>query len=323
MEPDLDVSDALLPTKRTPQETPTKPNQESQMQKMTIIALLLSSGSAFATDARTSALSDNVGITDDTDFMTYASRTDDVGDNAWLNYGGALSGAASWDGHALTVSGAEGAAAFGWYNGKGDSGYSAGIGLDEATNTLSLGGSYSMSDGDDDMAFGGSIDKGEEDIGIALGVSSRSFEDGGVTAWGAGLGYSGDIDIAGNYAMGTNLGDGGALTIGPAVGVTMPEEGDMALDLDLANVNLAGEFMFNDWFGLRGSVTAGVGLEGLTGGGDMYLSATGASGFGAAFAADGANIDITVDPSAVLAGPYFLTGNVSGHAVTMSARFDI
>ena len=205
------------------------------MQKMTIIALLLSSGTAFATDARSDALSDNVGITDDTDFMTYASRTDDVGDNVWLNYAGALSGAAAWDGHALAISAAEGAASFGWYNGDGDSGYSAALGLDEATNTLSIGGSYSMSDGDDDMAFGGAIDKGEEDIGVALGVSSRSFKDGGVTAWGAGLGYTGDIDIAGNYAMGTNLGDGGALTIGPAVGVTMPEEGDMALDLDLAN----------------------------------------------------------------------------------------
>ena len=79
--------------------------------------------------------------------------------------------------------------------------------------------------------------------------------------------------------------------VGPAVGVMVPDGGDMVLDLDLANVNLAGEFMFNEWFGLRGSVTAGLGLEGLTGGDDMHLSATGASGFGAAFVADGATID--------------------------------
>lgn len=302
------------------------------MQKFTLIALLLSSSSAFATSSRTAALSGNGGITDDTDFMTYASRTDES-DSVWLDYSGALSGAGAWGGSAVTIAGGDGVLGVGWYNDGGDTGYSASLGLNEADHSLAVGGSYSMTDGGSDMAVGGGVVSGEDAAGdstlsVAVGVSSRDLTDDAATLWGAGLTYDDvGIGLGGSYAMGNRFGadnSTGAFTYGPSLGVDMPSEGDMALDLNLVDMNLGGEFAITDWFGLRGSVTASIGLEEVATDADMYVSAGAGSAFGAGFSADGCNIDVTVDPANLLGMPHFLTGVESdGFAAMMSARFDI
>ncbi len=63
------------------------------------VVLSATAASAFATNARTEALSGSLGIEDDTDFATFASETGEAGDNVWLNSG--ETGAVSWDGKVL------------------------------------------------------------------------------------------------------------------------------------------------------------------------------------------------------------------------------
>ena len=279
---------------------------------------------AHATDARMSALSGNVGIEDDTDFATYASETGEVDGNAWMNYDGALTGAMAWDGNAVSINMNDGAT-MGWSNSSGDTGYSASLGYNNETEGIALGGSYSTADRSDglaNMAFGGGLTMVDDDIGVNLGASSRTLTDDAVTAWGAGLGYSATgINVGGNYVMGHRFGDSAAFTYGPGVGIDMPDGGDMAIDLNLVQANMASEFMFNDWFGLRGSVTGTLALEDLTG--DMTPSMNVGSAFGAALSSDAAAIDLMVDPAQILGGPYFLTGNASGAAAYMSIRVAI
>jgi hypothetical protein len=279
---------------------------------------------AHATDARMSALSGNVGIEDDTDFTTYASETGEVGGNAWMNYAGALTGAVAWDGNAVSINDDNGAT-MGWYSSSGDTGYSASLGYDNETEVIALGGSWSTADRSDglaNMAFGGGLTMDDDDIGVKFGASSRTLTDDAVTAWRAVLDYSDTgIEVDGNYVMGHRFGDSAAFTYGPGVVVDMPDGGDMAINLELVQANMASEFMFNDWFGLRGSVTGTLALENLTG--EMTTSMNVDSAFGATLSSDAAAIDLKVDPAQILGGPYFLTGNASGAAAYMSIRVAI
>jgi hypothetical protein len=279
---------------------------------------------AHATDARIDALSGNVGIEDDTDFTTYASETGEVGGNAWMNYDGALTGAVAWDGNAVSINDDNGAT-MGWYSSSGDTGYSASLGYDNETEVIALGGSWSTADRSDglaNMAFGGGLTMDDDDIGVKFGASSRTLTDDAVTAWRAVLDYSDTgIEVDGNYVMGHRFGDSAAFTYGPGVVVDMPDGGDMAINLELVEANMASEFMFNDWFGLRGSVTGTLALENLTG--EMTTSMNVDSAFGATLSSDAAAIDLKVDPAQILGGPYFLTGNASGAAAYMSIRVAI
>lgn len=325
--------------------------------------LMLWSGSAMATDTRMDALSGNLGMADDTDYQTFASQTDEASDNVWMDYDGANLGAAiSFDSNAVSMSQGDLGTSFGWSSSSGDSGYS--VGLDMAsTDALSLSGSYSMSNGDNDMAFGGSVLSANETTGVALGAMSRTLTDSDVTAWGVGLGYNdGNIDAGGGYWMGTVMGgdaSNAALTVGPSVDVSMPDGGDLAWGLSLVGVNLAGEFMFNDWIGIRGSATGSVDVassSGAAGGGQGTTSksststtssttgtTTGTGGgngggadessidigtsygtaMGATFKSDAGAIDLLIDAGQLLGGPYFLTGAGTGPAIALSARFDI
>jgi len=155
---------------------------------------------------------------------------------------------------------------------------------------------------------------------------SRTLTDDSVTAWGAFINTdTANHNVNALYYTGYRFSDSVALTMGPGVDIMVPEEGDMTIGLTLADLNLAGEFMFNDWIGMRGSVTGSVGLDNLTGGneGEMAVVSGVGAGFGATFASDNGSIDINIDPSQVLGGPYFLTGNPMGTAANMSIRFDI
>jgi hypothetical protein len=161
-------------------------------------------------------------------------------------------------------------------------------------------------------------------MGVSAGAVSRSLTDDEETAWGAGVDYNdGSIALGGNYDMGVRFGtdtSNAALTYGAGLSVDMPDGGDMAASLSIGNLNLAGEFMFNDWVGIRGSVTSGLSYD-VTG--DGGLSGGGGSMFGATFHSDGADIDLLVSPDQLTGGPYFLTGNAMGSVAVMSARFDI
>jgi hypothetical protein len=295
------------------------------MQKLSLLVLILWSGTAMATETRMDALSNNVGIADDTDYQIFASQTDEAGDNVWLDYDGSLGGAVSGNGTAVSISsGAFGDAAFGWYNSSGDTGYSVGLDIG-ATDSLGLNGSYSKSNGDNDMAFSGAVAMAGEAVGVAAGVMSRTLTDSDVSAWGANLMYNdGNIDVAGGYAVGWVMGSDAstaAMTVGPTLGVSMPDGGDMALDISLAAANLAGEFMFNDWVGVRGSVTGSLDIVDPTG--ELNVATSIGSAMGGTFHSDAGAIDITFAPAQLLGGPYFLTGAGTGAAVAFSARFAI
>ena len=299
------------------------------MKKLTITALALLSSSAFATDARVAAHQGNAAITDDTDYQSYYARTDNGKDNITFDAAGTgLAGAYRADGMALTMDANEGGTgtAFGIYSADGDTGW--GLGADIAgLEAITIGGGYGMADGKDDMAFFGSLSMVGDAIGLGAGVRSRALSDDDVTVWGAGVDYSDvGIDLGANYGMGwrykTDRSRGG-LTVGPALGVSMPDGGDMAIDLTLADVNLAGEFSLNDWFGLRGSVASGLAVVDPTG--DLDIAGKAISpAFGASIDFEGADLDFVVDPTSVMNGPYFLTGATSGtFAAMMSARFEI
>lgn len=299
------------------------------MKTLTITALALLSSSAFATDARVAAHQGNAAITDDTDYQSYYARTDNGKDSIWFDSAGAgLSGAYRNAGAAVTMdANADGSGtAFGIFSADGDAGW--GIGADIAgLEAITIGGGYGMSDGKDDMAFYGNLSMIGDAIGLGAGVRSRALTDDDVTVWGAGLDYSdAGIGIGANYGMGwrykTDRSRGG-LTVGPAVGVDMPDGGDMAIDLSLVDVNLAGEFALNDWFGLRGSVASGVAVVDMMGDLDVAGKAL-SPAFGASIDFEGADLDFVIDPTSVMNGPYFLTGAGSeGFAAMMSARFDI
>jgi len=300
------------------------------MKKLSLAAIALFSTSALATDARTAAHQSNAGMSDDTDYRSYFSRTDNAKkDSVWFdldNTGtGVLSGAYRADGRSLTLAQGEGATDIGYYAADGDTGYAVGLELVDM-ETFTLGGGYGKSSGDNDMAFYGSLGKTADAMAITAGVRSRDLTKSDVTVWGAQVDNN-DLGntLSGAYGMGMRFKTDrskAAVTVGPSLGVAMPEGGDMAIDLHLADVNIAGEFALNDWFGLRGSVVSGLAVVDPTG--ELDLMTTGVSpAFGASLDFEGADIDLVIDPNSVMNGPYFLTGAASAPAIQMSARFDI
>ena len=303
------------------------------MKKLSLAALALYSTSAMATDARVAAHQENAGMRDSVDYRTYLSKTDDGPDSVFFdldnNGTGVLSGAYKAGGTSLTLAqNATGdATEVGFYSADGDSGY--GVGL-EVINMegFSLGGGYGTTSGDTDMSYGGQLSKAGDDIGVSLGVVSRELTKSDVKTWSVGLthGEAGQ-NIAANYGMGWRYaGDRSkaAVTVGPNAGITMPSEGDMAIDLSLVSANIAGEFALNDWFGLRGSVVSDMMVVVPTGDAEFDVGTSGVSAmFGASLDFEGADIDLVIDPNNVMNGPYFLTGAASAPAAMMSARFDI
>ena len=299
------------------------------MKKITVTALTLFSSSAFATDARVAAHQGNAAITDDTDYQSYYARTDNGKDSIWFDTTGTgLSGSYRNDGAAVTMdANADGSGtAFGVYSADGDSGFVVGADI-SSLEAITIGGGYGMSDGKDDMAFFGNLSMIGDALGVNAGVRSRALTDDDVSVWGAAVDYSDvGIGVSGNYGMGwrykTDRSRGG-LTLGPSVGLDMPDGGDMAVELSLVDVNIAGEFSLNDWFGLRGSVVSGLDVVDITGDLDVMGQAI-SPAFGASIDFEGADLDFVIDPVSVMNGPYFLTGADSeSFAMMMSARFDI
>jgi hypothetical protein len=314
------------------QSSDRKPNpiKEKPMKKLSLVAIALFSTSAVATDARTAAHQNNAGMSDDTDYRSYFSRTDNSKkDSVWFdldNAGtGVLSGAYRADGRSMTLAQGVNATNMGYYSADGDTGYAVGLELVNM-ETFTVGGGYGTSSGDNDMAFYGSLAKSADIMGLSAGVRSRDLSQSDVTVWGAQVDHNelGNT-LSGGYGMGMRFKTDrskAAVTVGPALSVAMPEGGDMAIDLHIADVNIAGEFALNDWFGLRGSVVSGLALVDPTG--ELDLATTGvAPMFGASLDFEGADIDLVIDPNSVMNGPYFLTGAASAPAVHMSARFDI
>jgi hypothetical protein len=315
------------------------------MRTLSVTALALFSTSAFATDARTAAHQNNVGIQDDVDYRTYYSRTDNGKDSMWFDLEGSESAEASEggeaapegalaasykaDGRSISLEqSTTGGTAIGYYSASGDNGF--GVMLDVANkDTIAVGGGYGMTNGKTDMAFSGAVAKGEDNTDVRLNIVSRTLNDDDVSAWGADIGYIGKgISVDGQYRYGWRFkGDRSraGVTLGPNVNVFKPEEGDMDIGLTLAEINIAGEFKLNDWFGLRGSVVSG--LDAVIPMGDKefdVMTSPVSPMFGASLDFEGADIDFTIDPRRVLDGPYFLTGNTGeSFAAMMSARFDI
>lgn len=300
------------------------------MKTLSLTALALLSTSAMATDARVAAHQGNAGIRDSTDYRTYVSRTDDGDDSIFFDLDssdGVMSGAYKANGTSVALSqNATGdATSIQYYSADGDTGYGVGLEVIDMEN-FSVGGGYGTTSGDTDLVYGGQIIKTGDDIGILVGVFSRELTKKDVTTWNATLshGEAGQV-INGSYGMGVrHNGDRSkaAMTLGPSVGVNLPSEGDMTIDLSLVSANIAGEFALNDWFGLRGSVVSDLMVVDPTG--ELDLASSGVSPmFGASIDFEGADIDMVIDPSSVLNGPYFLTGAASAPAMMMSARFDI
>jgi hypothetical protein len=159
---------------------------------------------ANATDSRVTALSGNVGITDDTDFTRFASETGQMGDHAWLNYDGlTLGGAMSWGSNAVMLNQGANGAAIGYYNSSGDTGYNASFAYDGNTEGMTFGGGYAMADRSDglgNMAFGGQVMLVDDSLGIMANAISRTLTDDSVTSWGASAAYSdAGIGLGGGY----------------------------------------------------------------------------------------------------------------------------
>lgn len=296
------------------------------MKKIALAALMLTSSSAFATSTRVASHQGNLGLADGTDYSRLSSLTDDAGNNAWFDYaaGGSLAGAATWDGNGVSFAQGEDRVDFSWNNANGDTGYRVDAGISNM-EALSVGGSYGMSAGGTDSDMGASVDMNGDSMGFGAHYWARALTDDSVTAYGAIVGKDdAGITIDGGYFMGNVFGSDAskaALTYGPAVGVALPDGGDMALDVSVVAANLAGEVTVKDWIGIRGSVAASLDLVDPTG--ELDLATSMSTGFGASINTDSVNIDLMLSPDAILGGPHFLTGAGTGSAAAFSARFDI
>ena len=295
------------------------------MKKIALTALMLTSTTAFATSTRVASHQGNLGLADGTDYTMLSSLTDDAGNNAWFDYDGAsLAGAATFGGNGVSFAQGEDRVDFSWNHASGDTGYRVDLGI-ASTEAMSVGGAYGMSSGGTDSDFGAGVDKNGDAIGFGAHYWARTLTDSDVTAYGVMADYS-DLgtNVMGGYFMGSVWGGDAskaALTYGPALHVAMPEGGDMALDVSLVEANLAGEVTVKDWIGIRGSVAASLDLVDPTG--ELDVATSMSTGFGASINTDSVDIDLMVDPSAVLGGPHFLTGAGTGAAAAFSARFDI
>lgn len=295
------------------------------MNKFILSGLVLISATAGATETRTNALGNNLGMADDTDYQMFANTTGDAGDSVTLDVNGeVLTGAMMFGSNALTIQEGQFGSHLGWHHSSGDSGYSVGLDMG-STESFALDGSYSMARGDSNMAFGGALSMNGDDMGIDAGIMSRKLSDSDVTAWGAGVSMDGgNINIGGMYAMGWVMGgdaSNAALTVGPALNVGMPDGGDMRIDMSLLAANLAGEFMFNDWIGIRGGVVGALNVADATG--DLGVSTDMGATLGGTFHSDAGDLDLMYAPTQLLGGPHFITGAGTGAAVSLSARFAI
>ncbi len=300
------------------------------MKTLSLAALTLMSTSAFATTARVAAHQGNAGITDDTSYRTYFSKVDNGKDSMWFDAtGDTLAGAYKADGHSMTIEQSEaGSTAVGYYASL-DKNSAYAVNFDIAsTKAFVIGGGYGMSDGGNDMAFSGSIGKTADGTSLSISARGRDLSKKEVSAWTADFGYDDGITVDGGYVMGWRFKTDrskAAVTVGPNLGISSPSEGDTSMTLSLAQVNVAGEFALNDWFGLRGSVLTSLDVVEPIDGGSMDIMSTGVSpAFGASVDFDGADLDFVIDPQSIMNGPYFMTGAASeSFAMMMSARFDI
>jgi hypothetical protein len=269
----------------------------------------------------------NVGLTDETHYTTYASKTDDVGNNGWFDYtkDGTFGASATWDGSGVSFAEGDDRVDFSWYNADGDTGYRVEAGI-ASKDAMTFGGAYGMTSGDTDMDFGAAVEKAGDTWGGDVHVRSRTLTDSDVTAYSVDIEKTNaSIDGAANYARGSVWGGDAskaALTYGPGIRVAKPKGSDLALGVDLVQTNLAGEVTVKDWLGIRGSVTAALSL-GESVFNKVALSTTMSTGFGASISTDNVDIDLMLSPEAILGGPHFLTGTGARPPLALSARFDI
>jgi len=244
--------------------------------------------------------------------------------------GGVLSATYKADGRSMRIEqNTAGSSDMSYYAADGDTGYMVMLRAINKDN-VTVGGGYGITSGKSDMAYGGAFTKGEDNTDITAYIQSRDLTKSEVTAYGANLAYQGkNIIIDGAYDMGWRFKTDrsrAAVTLGPRAGITKPEEGDMAIDLTLAQINIAGEFAINDWFGLRGSVVSALDANVPMGDEEFdIMTAPVTPAFGASIDFEGVDIDFTISPDKVMDGPFFLTGAGVGEpfAASMSARFDI
>jgi hypothetical protein len=326
------------------------------MNKFILSGLVLISSTADATETRANSLENNLGMADDTDYQMFANTTGDAGDSVTLDVNGeVLTGAMMFGANAVTIGEGQFGSHLGWHHSSGDSGFSVGLDMG-STENFALDGSYSMARGDANMAniaFGGGLAVAGEDSGFNAGVMSRALSDSHVTAWGADIELeSNDINLDGMYAMGWVMASDAskaALTIGPKLDIdivgeeenkiesteygaeeyVLTEDGEPEteivynpnIEIALVAVNIAGEFMFNDWIGIRGGVIGSLNITDVTD--DLGVSTTLSATMGGTFKSDAGDIDLMYTPGQLLGGPHFITGAGTGAAVMLSARFAI
>jgi hypothetical protein len=95
----------------------------------------------------------------------------------------------------------------------------------------------------------------------------------------------------------------------------------MVMNMSLLAANIAGEFMFNDWIGVRGGVIGALNVANVVDDAEVSTSLSGT--MGGTFHSNAGDIDLMYAPSQLHGGPHFITGAGTGQAVSLSARFAI
>ena len=314
------------------------------------LAVLCTSATAHATNARITSLSSNAGFIDDTDFFRYPSTLSDLPARAQLNYdSGVFDGGFTLDdGQALwfqrhNPTGAEEGFRALYGKSSGDTGY-----LIRATHTpgdFSIGGAWSNGPGrgtlknfavDGDLHLLNKLtgDGSDPKVALQLGVTSRTLTARSLTLWGGSV----DLDtvdetlsVSGAYTFGPRFAVSDArlaLQVGPALDLTTSTgDGDQpaGLALTLPVANFAGEYLLRDWFRLRGSVVAAwIGTtdsEELIDNLAWTNAVTGTMGVG--FSHNEAQFDMSINPTWALNGPYLLSGTENPMFAVLSARVNL
>lgn len=312
-------------------------------------ALLLSS-TAHATNARVTALSNNAGFIDDTDFFLYPSALNDLPARASINYdAGAFDGGFTLDdGRMLwfqrhNPTGAETGfrAVYGQAN--GDTGYL--IRAAHNPGDFSIGGAWSNGPGRgalQNMAVDGDLhllnklvgDGSDMKVAFNIGLRNRTLDSDRLTLWGANLAIDTSaetVNLGGGYTAGPRfaVADGRlALQVGPTIDLGLSiADGDQpqSIDLTVPVANFAGEYILRDWFRLRGSLIAG--WQGATDTDDPLNNLTWSTGVGGAlgvgFSHNDAQFDLSINPAWALNGPYLLSGSSSPMFGVLSARVNL
>jgi hypothetical protein len=306
------------------------------------VLALLSSSVAFATPSRVAALAGNQGFTDDTDFMVYPTEASEIGQSTWFHYDGDYTGAMSWDGNAVVAGMGATGWDMSWTNSQGSSAYSvnAAYVVDDAArgDVISLGGAWGTADrssGLTNMVYGGNLGiaslNDETAIDVTAAASSRTLGDSDFSSWAAGLGYAsaGDassVSLAGQYFMGPRMGDDTAsASLGcgaqALISANLGDEGTTNIWAMLPTTNIAGEFAFNDWLMVRGSVLAAILVS--HNGEDLETGTMVSGSAGLGISGERGGVDVTFNPDWALAGPHFLTGTAADMVGMVTARFEI